>query len=729
MTFGVPPKMNIMSLNRLAAETSPYLLQHKDNPVHWWAWGPDALAEAKRSNRPILLSVGYAACHWCHVMAHESFEDEATAALMNALFVNIKVDREERPDIDAIYMAALHSLGEQGGWPLTMFLTADAEPFWGGTYFPKDARYGRASFSHVLNEISRLYTDERERVAGNAAAIRAHLIERRPAAGPDARIEPEGIAGLARSLARATDPVRGGLRGAPKFPQFNVLWLMWQAGIRFDLAECREAVLVSLRNICQGGIYDHIGGGFARYSVDEQWLVPHFEKMLYDNALLIQLLTEAFRETGESLFAGRVEETVAWLKREMRTQEGAFASSYDADSEGEEGKFYVWTPAQVREVLGEEDGALFCGVYDITEAGNFEGHNIPNRLAELRPGSTPHPRYRAPLSPKERGSAQSPPLPWEEGRGEGWGQAADDETEARLRRCRDRLLVARKKRVPPGWDDKVLADWNGLAIAALATAGRTFDREDWIKTAGEAFEFVSTRMIENGRLRHAFRTEQLRGPGTASDFANMLGAAVALHLVTGRAEHLDAARGFERTVFEHFWIADRGGYAFTADDTDDVIVRTESAQDDATPNANAVMVANLTRLHGLTAEPVHIERAEATLRAFLPDAANRATSHTGLLTGALELHAPMQVVIVRGQTPSLKESDPMLAALTSLSLPGAVEQVVADTTRFPEGSPLAGKIAIGGQATAYVCVGGVCSAPVTDPGELRTALLKARKII
>ena len=711
-----------MSHNRLAAETSPYLLQHKDNPVHWWAWGREALAEAKRANKPILLSVGYAACHWCHVMAHESFEDAPTAALMNALFVNIKVDREERPDIDAIYMAALHSLGEHGGWPLTMFLTADAEPFWGGTYFPKDARYGRESFSHVLKEVARLYADERDKVSGNAAAIRAHLTERRPSAEPGARVEPESIADLARSLARATDPVQGGLRGAPKFPQYNVLWLMWQAGIRLDLAECREAVLVSLRNICQGGIYDHIGGGFARYSVDEQWLVPHFEKMLYDNALLIQLLTEIFRETREPLFAVRVAQTVAWLSREMRTPEGAFASSYDADSEGHEGKFYVWTPAQVREVLGEEDGALFCEAYDITAGGNFEGHNIPNRLAELRQGSTPHPRYHAPLSPKERGSAQSLPLPWEEGRGEGLSLAPDDETERRLMRCRDRLLVARKKRIPPGWDDKVLADWNGLAIAALAEAGRVFERPDWVELAADAHRFVSSSMYSAGLLRHSFRADATRGRAVATDYANLIAAGLALHQATGDSAYLDGARDFETEMHAHFWIAGRGGYAFTADDTDDVIIRTESAQDDATPNANAVMVANLVRLHALTADAVYVERAEATMRAFLPEAGVRATSHTGLLAAALELHAPMQVVIVRGQGAAAEGVDPMLAVLLSLSLPGAVEQVVDDTAGLPQGSPLAGKVAVGGAATAYVCVGGVCSAPVTDAGELRRVL-------
>ena len=675
-----------MTRNRLGDETSPYLLQHKDNPVHWWPWGLEALAEAKATNRPILLSVGYAACHWCHVMAHESFEDEATAALMNELFVNIKVDREERPDIDAIYMAALHSLGEHGGWPLTMFLTPGAEPFWGGTYFPKDERYGRASFGRVLREVARIHANDPARVAHNAAAIRERLTERLPAAAPEARIEPSSIAGIARSLARAVDPVHGGLSGAPKFPQYSVFWLLWMAGIRFDLPECREAVLATLRNICQGGIYDHIGGGFARYSVDERWLVPHFEKMLYDNALLLQLLTEAWRETGERLFEQRINETVEWMIREMRTSDGGFASSYDADSEGEEGKFYVWTPAQIREALGVEDAELFCRIYDITDGGNFEGHNIPNRLAKL--------------------------------------QLEDFDTEQRLKACHGKLHRVRAERVPPGWDDKVLADWNGLAISALADAGRTFDRRDWIDDAAAAFAFVATKMVLDGRLRHAYRTGQLRGPGTASDYANMIAAALALLQATGDMAYLDQARGFERTLHSHNWIAVRGGYAFTADDTTDVIVRTETARDDATPNANAVMVSNLVRLHGLTADEIYMQRAEATFRAFLPELAEQASSHAGLLAGALELYAPMQVVIVDPALAAVRSE--LAASLLKLGLPAALLQIVADTTHVPPASPLAGKTALDGKPTAYVCVGGTCWPPVTDPDALRQELLRAR---
>src|SRR6266700_2210462 len=381
--------------NRLARETSPYLLQHKHNPVDWWPWGPEALAEAKRTNKPILLSVGYAACHWCHVMAHESFEDAAPAAVMNALFVNIKVDREERPDIDQIYMNALHLLGEQGGWPLTMFLTPAGEPVWGGTYFPKEARYGRPAFVDVLGELSRLFAEEPARIAKNRNALMERLNER---ARPAGKIV-VGLAELDRAangIARAIDPQNGGLRGAPKFPQCALFELLWRAGERAPAAEspARTAapafhgrVLLTLEHICQGGIYDHLGGGFSRYSTDERWLVPHFEKMLYDNAQLLELLALAYRQSGNPLYRQRATETVEWLSREMTTGEGAFSASLDADSEGEEGKFYVWSHAEIEQALGRDDAAFFVQHYDVTPDGNFEGRNIINLLTHLPRGN------------------------------------------------------------------------------------------------------------------------------------------------------------------------------------------------------------------------------------------------------------------------------------------------------------------------------------------------------
>src|SRR5215469_9583243 len=413
--------------NRLARETSPYLLQHKHNPVAWWPWGTEALAEAKRANKPILLSVGYAACHWCHVMAHESFEDAETAQVMNELFVNIKVDREERPDIDQIYMSALHHLGEQGGWPLTMFLTPDGEPIWGGTYFPPTSRYGRPAFVDVLSEVARLIREEPEKIEQNRAALMERLegAARKPGRVTIGATE---LNNAAQQLGGIIDPVNGGTRGAPKFPQAALFELLWRAGLRTGEARYFGAVDITLHHICEGGIYDHLGGGFARYSVDEHWLVPHFEKMLYDNAQLLELLAIAHARLHKPLYRQRARETVAWLAREMTTGEGAFSASLDADSEGEEGKFYVWSYDQVIRELGIEDGEFFARHYDVTPAGNFEGHNILNRLK---------------------------PLPY------------SDADEARLAALREKLLSVRALRVRPGLDDKVLADWNGLMIAAL----------------------------------------------------------------------------------------------------------------------------------------------------------------------------------------------------------------------------------------------------------------------
>jgi len=671
--------------NRLGGETSPYLLQHKDNPVHWRPWGEAALAEARASGKPILLSVGYAACHWCHVMAHESFEDEATAAVMNDLFVNIKVDREERPDIDAIYMGALHALGEQGGWPLTMFLTSDAEPFWGGTYFPKEERYGRPAFIRVLNGIARIYRDEKDKVRQNAEALKERLAPRSSGSGAAPPSEAR-LADLARRLVQAVDPVNGGIRGAPKFPQPQFFGFLWRAGLRYGLPHPLEAVDLTLTQIAQGGIYDHLGGGFARYSVDERWLVPHFEKMLYDNAQLAGAMTEAWRETKSPLYATRVEETVDWLLREMTVEGSAFASSLDADSEGEEGKFYVWSLAEIEEVLGAEDAKLFARVYAVTAQGNFEGHNILNRqgIIELR----------------------------------------DAETEARLTAMREKLLARRDARVRPGFDDKVLADWNGLMIAALADAAQAFDRTDWLDAAERAFDFISVRMISDGRLLHAYRAGEARAPATANDYANMIGAALALTNATAKRSYIERAREWVDVLDRHYWASDFGGYYFAADDTSDLIVRPFSGQDEATPNANGVMVSNLAALYSWTCEERYRERADAILRGFAVAMSENVFAHAGLLAAALDTYAPALIVLI---VPQGGDPRPLRRALADMSLPGAVVQEVREGEALPSSSPAHGKTAIKGKPTAYVCIGPQCSLPVTEPAALVETVKAARQ--
>ncbi len=675
-----------MSENRLNRETSPYLLQHKDNPVHWRAWGPEALAEAKQANKPILLSVGYAACHWCHVMAHESFEDEATAAVMNDLFINIKVDREERPDIDAIYMNALHRLGEQGGWPLTMFLDTEARPFWGGTYFPPQPRWGKPAFQQVLREIDRIYREEPDKVRHNAELI-TDMLKADGAAAGRVEISDRLLEELTGRMVRAIDPVHGGIQGAPKFPQWSFLWLLWRGAIRYGQEAARSAVESTLTHICQGGIYDHLGGGFARYAVDERWLVPHFEKMLYDNALLIDLMTEVYRETGNELFRRRIEETVGWLEREMIADGGGFAASLDADSEGEEGKFYVWSAAEIEEVLGARDARIFSEVYGVSPEGNWEGHNILNRLDTLALRS--------------------------------------EEEEARLADMRAKLLARRSERVRPGWDDKVLADWNGLMIAALAAASCIFKQPRWRALAERAFAFIEQQMIVGGRLVHSYRAGQARAPATASDYANLTWAALRLCQATTSPSYLQAAERFAAELDQRYWDEERGGYFMTAADTPDVIVRMKSAHDDATPNANAVMMTNLVQLFMLTGRTPYLERAEAIVEAFGADLQRNLVSHAGLLANAIDLISPQHVVILSGGDSDAATA--LEAALVGISLPGAVQQFVEDTVSLPEAAALAGKRPIDGKATAYACIGQQCSAPLTDPEALRLALCDQRQ--
>jgi uncharacterized protein len=673
-----------MSRNQLGDETSPYLLQHKDNPVHWRAWGAEALAEAKATGKPILLSVGYAACHWCHVMAHESFEDDETAAVMNELYVNIKVDREERPDIDAIYMGALHRLGQQGGWPLTMFLDGEGRPFWGGTYFPKVSQFGRPAFTDILRRIAQIYRDEPDKVAINANAILDSLKGEGRSAPQDALVTDDMLSELTSRMTRAVDEERGGIRGAPKFPQWSFFWLLWRGAIRYDQTDAKTAVVTTLSNICQGGIYDHLGGGFARYAVDERWLVPHFEKMLYDNALLIDLLTEVWRETQSALFETRVEETVDWLLREMIAEGGAFASSLDADSEGEEGKFYVWTPSEIESVLGREDASFFCRVYDVSEDGNWEGHSILNRLDAF--------------------------------------DLLSDADEARLQDLRAKLLAARADRVRPGWDDKVLADWNGLMIGALARAAQVFDRSDWMTAAEKAFTFVAKSMTVDGRLRHSHRDGRTGAPATASDYANMIWGALRLYQATLKESYLTEARGWTNVLVRHY-LTDNGGFATTADDTEDVIVRMVPATDDATPNANAMMLSNLSALALLTGEASYKARAEEILAAFSGELAGNLIAHAGLLAGTMDLMSPQVVTVARTDS---NKGDPLAAAVNDISLPGALVFVVAEGDAIPSLPSLPEAPFSDMNSVAYCCIGTQCSPAITDPDTLRAALSTQR---
>ena len=674
-----------MDRNRLGEETSPYLLQHQDNPVHWQSWSADTLAAAKASDKPILLSIGYAACHWCHVMAHESFENPQIAARMNDLFVNIKVDREERPDLDAIYQHALALLGEQGGWPLTMFLTPDGEPFWGGTYFPPEQRWGRPGFTQVLEAMSDAYAHDRDKVAKNVGALRKAL-ERLSKPEPGGLVTSEQLDRIAERLLREADQLHGGIGTAPKFPQTGVLELFWRAWKRSGHRPYRDAVLKALDAMCQGGIYDHLGGGFARYSTDARWLVPHFEKMLYDNAELVDLMTLVWQETKSELYRERIAETIGWVAREMLTPEGGFASSLDADSEHEEGKFYVWSEAEIDAALGDR-AALFKRFYDVSPDGNWEGKTILNR-------------------------SSAPDL-------------ADEVTERALAECRGLLFRAREPRVRPGWDDKVLADWNGLMIAAMANAGIVFEERDWIELAERAFEFIrATMKTAEGRLLHSWRAGRAQHPANVDDYANLCRAVLALYETTGREDFLAQARQWVAILDRHYWDDAEGGYFFAAKDAEGLIARAKTAADSAVPAGNGTIVGVLTRLAVLTGEEAYRRRAEQIIETFSGEIARNFFPLATFLNNAALFERPLQIVIAgHSEDPAF---DSLLRAAYRVSLPNRIIFALAPDSSLPTGHPAFGKGLVGGNPAAYVCEGPVCSLPLTEPNALADTLAKLR---
>jgi uncharacterized protein YyaL (SSP411 family) len=681
------------ALNLLGGELSPYLLQHAANPVHWRPWGHAALAAAASADKPILLSIGYAACHWCHVMAHESFEHDETAALMNTLYVCIKVDREERPDIDHLYMSALHALGEQGGWPLTMFLTPAGEPFWGGTYFPPEPRWGRPSFRQVLQGVAHAYRTQHDSIRANTAAL-GRAIAAMSASRPGEAIAPATLDRVAASLLRATDPEQGGLQGAPKFPNPPIFRFLWQNSFRTGTTAGLDAVQLMLERMSLGGIYDHLGGGYARYAVDAIWLVPHFEKMLYDNAQLLDLLALAQAEHPSPLLAARAAETVGWLMRDMQaeTRNGmaAFAASEDADSEGEEGRFYLWTEAEVDDLLGAA-AAAFRTAYDVTAGGNWEGRTILRRI--------------------------TPP-----------GSAA---AEATLANCRDILFRAREKRVRPGRDDKVLADWNGLAVAALVRAAAVFGQPSWRAHAEAAFDFVLSQMIrpnadQPARVQHAWRAGRCTAPGLLEDYAALARGALALYEATGSADRLIQAEHLVAQAEE--WFADPdGSYYTTAADATDVplgsAARLRSISDGATPSGNGMMAEVLARLHHLTGQAGTANRARALFSAFGGLGDRLAGAPT--LLAAADFLEEGAVVVVTGPADSEAARALHQAALAAPDPAVAVLRITS-AAALPPGHPAHGKTSPDGQAAAYLCRAGLCETPVVDPDALAERLRRRR---
>jgi uncharacterized protein len=665
--------------NLLSDATSPYLLQHAHNPVHWRQWGAAALEEARERDRPIMISIGYAACHWCHVMAHESFENEETAALMNRLFVNIKVDREERPDIDHIYMTALNALGERGGWPLTMFLSPDGAPMFGGTYWPPEPRWGRPSFQQILHAVDRAWAEKRDALLAQGANLNAFLAELSEAKGGGA-IGPNDLSMIAAAFLRQMDPAHGGLGGAPKFPNAPIFRFLWNEAYRAGDQAARTATRQLLVSLCEGGIYDHLGGGFARYSVDAEWHVPHFEKMLYDNAQIFELLALAHAAEPTPLFAERADETFVWLMTAMRIGEVerfAFAASLDADQAGEEGSFYTWTANEIDAALGEESEA-FKAAYDVRPDGNWEHRNV------LRRTLAPH---------------------------------GDTAAEAGLTKARAMLFALREKRPKPALDDKILADWNGLMIAALARSATFPSSPAYVKAARAAFAFVDeTLRDEKGRLAHAWRNGRVGAAGMLDDYASIARAALALFEATGERSYLARAIALVEEAQDLFGDAD-GSFFITARDAADLPgARPRHARDGATPSGIGLIAEVLARLHNLTGEKRWRDDCERLVQAFA--GARDAMAQSALLLAAADFLERAAVIVVAGDS-----EDPRAQALlaTALASPDPATCVLRtlDGADWPETSPGHGRAPLDGAPAAYLCRGSVCSLPVTTPQALR----------
>jgi uncharacterized protein len=680
--------------NRLAAETSPYLQQHAHNPVDWHAWGEDALRRSREEDKPILLSVGYSACHWCHVMAHESFEDPAVAEVMNRLFVNIKVDREERPDIDQIYQLAHQMLAQRpGGWPLTMFLTPDGAPFFGGTYFPKEARYNLPGFPQLLERVAQLYREQREDIVRQNETLLATFDRMHPGApAHHSELSTQPIEAGLRSLKSTFDARHGGFGGAPKFPHPAELeFCLRRAAAAGDGAAQRIAT-TTLERMALGGIYDQIGGGFARYSVDAQWQIPHFEKMLYDNGPLLRLYSDAWTVTRDPLFARVAAETAAWVMREMQSPEGGYYSSLDADSEHEEGKFYVWTPEEVRSEISPEEYAVLAPHFGLEGPPNFENTHWHFRVAR------PLGEVAAQLGKTEEESARL------------------------LDSARRKLLFVREKRVRPGRDEKVLVSWNALMIAGMARAAVVFGRGDWLQSAAKALAFIRATMWKDERLLATYKDGKAHLNAYLDDYAFLLVALIELLQAEFSADVLEFAEELAEILLEQFEDRENGGFFFTSHDHERLIHRPKPGYDNATPSGNGAAAFALQRLHFLTGESRYAVAAERTLAQFQAAMAEQPGGYASLLA-ALEEHAvPPRTVILRGPEKDLLR---WRAALAERYLPHTL--VIALGTELKRLPPALAKPG-GAVVNAWVCEGVTCLAPIDRLETLTERVSTAEKI-
>ena len=680
--------------NRLLNESSPYLLQHAENPVDWYPWSEEALERAREEDKPILLSIGYAACHWCHVMEHESFEDPETAALMNRHFINIKVDREERPDLDSIYMNAVVALTGQGGWPMTVFLTPEGQPFFGGTYFPKTARYGMPGFKQVLLSVADAWDKRREELVNSAGEISEHLGRRLNLKGQEGALSPALLKQALTAIHRSFEPNEGGFGRAPKFPQaMTIEFLLRIYHERGDHMALHMAEH-TLTKMAQGGIYDHLGGGLARYSTDNEWLVPHFEKMLYDNALLARVYLHAWQVTEDPLYRQVVEETLDWVLREMRHDDGGFYSSLDADSEGEEGKFYVWQPEEIREALDDPESArLFMAYYDVTERGNWEGKSILNV-------SRPLAEVAAELGMEEAKAAE------------------------RLAAARPTLYERRAERVWPGLDDKVLTAWNGLMLAAFAEAGRVLGRDDYTEAAVANATFLhNTLRSKTGRLLRTWKEgAEAKYNAYLEDYAYLADGLLALYQTVFDERWFRWAQELAEMMLAHFLDEEDGGFYDTSDDHEELIQRPKDVQDNAVPSGNSMAALVLLQLSLFTGRDLYWQVAERSVGSMVGAMAEYPTGFAQWLNAAaLIMGDPVEVAIAGA--PDREETEALLDVVEAAYRPHLVVAAGTDGEIVPL---LRDRPLVDGAPTAYVCRRFVCRRPVTSPQALAEQLEKER---
>ena len=674
--------------NHLIHETSPYLLQHAENPVDWYPWGDEAFEKARNENKPVLLSIGYSACHWCHVMAHESFENEQIAQLMNENFVNIKVDREERPDLDQIYMNAVQMMTHHGGWPMTVFLTPDAVPFYGGTYFPPADRYNMPGFPKVLIGVAEAYRDRQDDIRETGTSLVNELQRLSEAGGSDYPIEPELLNAAYAGIVRNYDSTNGGFGGAPKFPPAMTLEFLLRTHVRTGNRDALEMVSHTCRKMANGGMYDQLGGGFHRYSTDARWLVPHFEKMLYDNALLSRLYLHYFQVSDESFARETVEGILDYVLREMTHADGGFYSTQDADSEGHEGKFFVWTMDEIRTTLGENDARIFAAYFNLTEGGNFEGKNIPN---VTRPAE----EVAAALGISETALRAS------------------------LAESKRKLFDLREQRIKPARDEKILTAWNGLMLASFAEAGVVLDRPDYTDAARRNAEFVLGNLKRDGALLRTWKDGVAKFNAYLEDYAFLVEGLVTLYETTGEFRWLNEAVALADRMIEEFWDEEGGGFYFTGKSHENLIVRSKDYFDNATPSGNSVAALGLLRLAILKNNESYRKVATAVLRE-VGDQARRYPSGFGYALSAADflLSTPKEVAIVGKDEADMRD---LLAETWRRYLPNKVVAPgsVGDTVPLPllENRPL-----INDLATAYVCENYTCQQPVTDVAALRDQL-------